>query len=206
MSTPAPVPVQNVPAPMQPSGMAPVSVPMPAMPSYAPSAQSFQQAYGVFNGLANDLHNGVIVPQNQSGGRYSVGGVIYGGGADTPVMLPDPGPVYGPPTPNTTPYNGGQDMGPQTASPGPYADTQQSPDASQFFQGGNNSPVPMSAQPGANGYYGVPGSVDSPVTPFTNTWAPQGGPAPAGYVPGDVSPQSAQAGIWTGGSSDGGGD
>lgn len=195
----APVPVQNVPAPLQVQRMAaPPSQPaqsVQSQPWYQPTAQNFQAAYNTFSPIAAQIayagNTGagiggiptVIVPSTTGDG----GGDNTGGGG-----------WQGPLGPNSMPYNQGQDMGPQTASPGPYSDTQPIP--ATFGPSGNMQeigrlPPPSDRVDYTSPNYGTPntGTIEGPAG-ATGTDIPYSGSVPetlvGPYSPSYVAPGS----------------
>jgi hypothetical protein len=144
-------------------------------PWHTDVTQNFQAAYNTFAPLAAGLYTGAIpVTHGYYGGGGGGGG--YGGGGQQEQIIPD-GTVYTP-GPNSTLYNGGIDQGPQTASPGPYADTQPLP--ARLIQGDPTNPTPMSNTP-----YSVGPNDPSGLQPFTNQGTDGNGnpvaPAPTPY-------------------------
>jgi hypothetical protein len=149
-SVPAPLQVQPMQAPQQ---ITPQASSVQSQPWYAPAAQSFQSYYNALNPVAEQILSATVNPYDpiastdpayaawQDANPYATPNIstfvpsaarnLFGvigspSGGDT-SETPAPGPMYGPPAPNATQYNGGIDQGPQTASPGPYADTQPIP-------------------------------------------------------------------------------
>lgn len=146
--TPANVPVQQTPAPLQ------------ATPIWMPHVeQHFEQAYNTYDPVVKDIQGGGIqvygyTPQQQPLGQSGGGSHAYGSVSGQLYKPPqevqeEPGPVQGPLGPTASLYNGGVDMGRQNQSPGP---------------------ADFAVATGANGYKQAPGAGSE----YKYDWSPDG--------------------------------